>query len=232
MPAARRRAARPRSVGRPRANRRRLSRTPQEEILFHAARLFARQGIGPTTTREIAAAAGLRQPSLFHWFANKDAIVEALLELSIAPTLAHAERCFARDERASLRLYRVLAFDARELCASPYDLSAIWLAPEARAKRFERFWRQRERLFQLIHRLVAAGVRAGEFRVAEPLLAARLLFGMDEAVLSWFDRAGVWSAERVGDALAEFALRAFLRDPGQIDAIRREAAARQGDEHD
>jgi len=232
MPAPRRQAARPRSVGRPRADRRRLSRPPQEEILFHAARLFARKGIAPTTTREIAAAAGLRQPSLFHWFANKDAIVEALLELSIAPTLAHAERCFARDERASLRLYRVLAFDARELCASPYDLSAIWLAPEARARRFERFWRQRERLFELIHMLIAVGVRAGEFRVAQPLLAAKLLFGMDEGVLSWFDRAGAWSPEQVGHALAEFALRAFLRDPEQLDAIRREAAAAQGDEHD
>ena len=232
MPAARRPVAHPRSVGRPRADRRKHSRPPQEEILFHAARLFARNGITATTTREIASAAGLRQPSLFHWFANKDAIVEALLELSIAPTLAHAERCFARDERASVRLYRVLAFDARELCASPYDLSAVWLAPEARAKRFERFWRQRERLFELLHMLVAVGVRAGEFRVTEPLLAAKLLFGMDEGVLSWFDRAGAWSPEQVGNALAEFALRAFLRDPEEIAAIRREVAASEGVEHD
>ena len=162
----RRPASRARSVGRPRADRRKLTRPPQQEILFHAARLFARQGITATSTREIAAAAGLRQPSLFHWFENKDAIVEALLELSIAPTLAHAERCFARDESAALRLYRVLAFDARELCASPYDLTALWLAPEARAKRFVRFWRQRDQLFELLHALVAMGVRANEFRVA------------------------------------------------------------------
>jgi hypothetical protein len=124
----------------------------------------------------------------------------------------------------------VLAFDARELCASPYDLAAIWLAPEARAKRFERFWRQRERLFELLHMLIAVGVRGGEFRVAEPLLAAKLLFGMDEGVLSWFDRAGGFSPEQVGGALAEFALRAFLRDPEQFEAIRRGAALPQGDQ--
>ena len=221
-------APHPRSVGRPRANRRRITRPPQQEILFHAARLFARQGITATTTREIAAAAGLRQPSLFHWFANKDAIVEALLELSIAPTLAHAERCFARDEAAALRLYRLLAFDARELCAAPYDLAAIWLAPEARGKRFERFWRQRERLFELVHMLVAVGARTGELRAADPLLAAKLVFGMDEGVLSWFDRAGGLSPEQVGDALAEFALRALLRDPEQIAAIRRQIEATRG----
>lgn len=232
MPGSRSRVGRARSVGRPRADRRRLSRPPQQEILFHAARLFARRGITATTTREIAAAAGLRQPSLFHWFESKDAIVEALLELSIAPTLAHAERCFARGERAGLRLYRVLSFDARELCASPYDLSAVWLAPEARAKRFERFWRQRERLFELLHALVAAGARSGEFRVADPRLAAKLVFGMDEGVLSWFDRTGRWTSEQVGDALAELALRALLREPDQVEAIRREVRASEGVEHD
>jgi AcrR family transcriptional regulator len=229
MPPAGRPAPRsPRPVGRPRANRRRITRPPQQEILFHAARLFARQGITATTTREIAAAAGLRQPSLFHWFANKDAIVEALLELSIAPMLSHAERCFEREERAALRLYRLLAFDARELCAAPYDLAAIWLAPEARAKRFERFWRQRERLFELVHMLVARGVRDGELRASDPLLAAKLVFGMDEGVLSWFDRGGGLSPEQVGDALAEFALRALLRDPEQVAGLRREAEATRG----
>ncbi len=232
MPASRRPEPRPRSVGRPRADRRTHSRPPQEEILFHAARLFARNGITATTTREIASAAGLRQPSLFHWFENKDAIVEALLELSIAPTLAHAERCFAREERASVRLYRVLAYDARELCASPYDLSAIWLAPEARAPRFERFWRQRERLFELLHMLVAIGARAGEFRAGEALLFAKLLFGMDEGVLSWFDRSGGFTPEQVGGALAELALRALLRDPDEIAAIRHAVAANEGIEHD
>ena len=76
--------------------------------------------------------------------------------------------------------------------------------------------------------LVAVGVRAGELRAADPLLAAKLVFAMDEGVLSWFDRAGGLSPEQVGDALAEFALRALLRDPEQIAAIRRQVEATRG----
>jgi AcrR family transcriptional regulator len=181
MPASSRPAPRARSVGRPRADRRRLSRPPQQEILFQAARLFARQGITATTTREIAAAAGLRQPSLFHWFPNKDAIVEALLELSIAPTLAHAERCFARDEAAACALPRARVRRARALRIA--QRSGRGLArPEARAKRFERFWRQRERLFELLH--ADRGRRArGRVRVVDPLLSAAPVRD-DEGVLS------------------------------------------------
>jgi hypothetical protein len=51
---------------------------------------------------------------------------------------------------------------------------------------------------------------------------------MDEGVLSWFDRSGGLSPEQVGDALAEFALRALLRDPEQVAGLRREAEATRG----
>ena len=79
-------------MGRPRADRRRRERQPEDEILFVAARLFAEHGFAGTSTRAIAAAAGLRQPSLFHWFANKEAILERLLQRSLAPSLAFAEQ--------------------------------------------------------------------------------------------------------------------------------------------
>ena len=68
-------------VGRPRA-------TPEadvtredsvEDVILSAARnLFRTQGFSATTTREIAAAAGLRQPSMFHYFPNKMAMLEAV----------------------------------------------------------------------------------------------------------------------------------------------------------
>ncbi|HEX2483821.1 MAG TPA: TetR family transcriptional regulator [Myxococcota bacterium] len=220
-----RRAAPRRPVGRPRADARRRARAPREEILFHAARLFARQGITATTTREIAAAAGLRQPSLFHWFPHKDAIVEALLEVAIAPAVEFAEEAAARAEPPGVRLFRILAFDARELCASPYDLAAVWLAPEARTRPFARFWRLRARLIEILEALVAEGVRDGSFAPVEPALTTRLVFGMDEAVLTWFDREGRVTPAQVGEAVAELALRALLRDPRELGAVRRAAAS-------
>ena len=51
----------------------------REVILREAAELFARQGIAATTVREIADAAGILSGSLYHHFASKDDIVDAVL---------------------------------------------------------------------------------------------------------------------------------------------------------
>ena len=51
----------------------------REVILRAAAELFARQGVAATTVREIADAAGILSGSLYHHFASKDEIVEAVL---------------------------------------------------------------------------------------------------------------------------------------------------------
>ena len=49
-----------------------------ERILAEAAELFAQRGYGATSTRDISAAVGIRQPSLFHHFANKAALFTAI----------------------------------------------------------------------------------------------------------------------------------------------------------
>ena len=51
----------------------------REVILREAAELFARQGVAATTVREIADAAGILSGSLYHHFASKDDIVDAVL---------------------------------------------------------------------------------------------------------------------------------------------------------
>lgn len=221
-PEPRRRAARVhRSVGRPRADQRHRERPAREEILFHAARLFAAKGVAATTTREIATAAGLRQPSLFHWFPGKEAILEELLESSIAPSLALAETIGATRVRPSVRLFRIVRADARHLAAFPFELGA-WLAPEARAPRYRRWWAARERLVGIVQDTVRAGVRARELVTADPALASRAIFGMVESSIAW-SRNGTWGPDEVGGALARLALRALLRDPAALEAVVRDA---------
>src|SRR4029450_13217957 len=103
----------------------------------------------------------LPRRSVFHGVAAKDAIVEALLESSIGATLAYAERVARAPQRAALRLFRGLRFDARQLCAAPDDLTAVVLSPESWVRRYERFWRRRDRLIAIVGELVAAGMEGG-----------------------------------------------------------------------
>src|SRR5581483_2006845 len=59
------------SGGRGRERAANAERPTRERILYEASNLFAREGYHGTTTREIAAAVGVRQPSLFYHFPSK-----------------------------------------------------------------------------------------------------------------------------------------------------------------
>lgn len=50
------------------------------DILSNAARLFAEQGIGSTSVREISASVGMLSGSLYHHFVSKDEMVEEILK--------------------------------------------------------------------------------------------------------------------------------------------------------
>jgi TetR/AcrR family transcriptional regulator, cholesterol catabolism regulator len=54
-------------------------RDRRDVILDEAANLFARQGVAATTVREIADAAGILSGSLYHHFASKDEVVDAVV---------------------------------------------------------------------------------------------------------------------------------------------------------
>ncbi|MBI3690685.1 MAG: helix-turn-helix transcriptional regulator, partial [Mycolicibacterium aromaticivorans] len=55
-------------------------------ILLAAASLFAQRGFFGTSTRDIAEAVQIRQPSLFHHFEAKHAIYQSLVELDLGPS--------------------------------------------------------------------------------------------------------------------------------------------------
>lgn len=59
-----------------------------ERILDAAEALFAERGYAGTTLRDVASEVGLRNPSLYNHFANKQALYAAVLKRGLAPVLA------------------------------------------------------------------------------------------------------------------------------------------------
>lgn len=70
-------------------DKRQMSQTKKQQLLDAALRLFIEQGIQATATAKIAKTAGVANGTLFHHFANKQALVEAL-HLSIKEEMAQA----------------------------------------------------------------------------------------------------------------------------------------------
>ncbi|SDZ49611.1 TetR/AcrR family transcriptional regulator [Herbiconiux ginsengi] len=103
----------------------------RERILHAASKLFLSQGYAATSTRDIAHAAGIRQPSLYHHFATKADILHAVALATVEPSLRKAEE-LASDEKLTPhdRLMGLVDFDVRLLWESDRSSSAFALVAQ------------------------------------------------------------------------------------------------------
>lgn len=152
----------------------------RRQIIDAAAALFARKGFGGTTTREVAVAAGISEPTIFKHFTTKEelyaAIIEAkaqtaaILEGAAVPAgrgddagvlRALAHEMIARTQ-ADPTLFRLLLFSALE----GHTLSEMFF--RSRVKRVDEF----------LSRYIAERIKGGAFRPVDPLQAAWNFIGM------------------------------------------------------
>jgi AcrR family transcriptional regulator len=206
--------------GRPRlTQRRRQGQTPRAEILDAAAELFTTHGYANTSTRAVADAVGIRQASLYHHFAAKDDILDALLAETIAAPLELAAALLPLPAAAAAKLYGLAWFDVSQLCASTWNLGGLYLLPELRTARFESFRLRRDELRRHYETMAAAViVEAGPDGVAGTEVFP---FRLVETVINVRSDEGAVPV-RVQQAIPDAALR-VLGWRGDIDRVRQRA---------
>lgn len=195
----------------------------RERILREASRLFAKKGYHGTSTREIAEAVEIRQPSLFHHFPSKALIMSELIDLSNDQAAAVAQEQAEAEGSAALRLYRYLVWDIAYICRCPYDLSSAETVLTEPA--FAEKNAGHERLLSARRKMIQEAVDAGEFIKVDLDLAEKTIIWILRGDIS--DTVGQVrpDADVVADQLASFILRALLRDPDRLDEIRVAAGA-------
>ena len=207
--------------GRPRLDQRpRRGRTPRAEILDAAGELFTTNGYANTSTRAVADAVGIRQASLYHHFAAKDDILDALLAETIATPLELAERLRATSEQAHTRLYALAWFDVRQLCAAQWNLGALYLLPELRTERFAAFRLRRDELRGYYERFAAAVL--AESNGASVPGAEGLPFRLVETVINI--RSDEGNAPEYAERAIPDAVVRMLGWPGDVVELRDEAS--------
>jgi AcrR family transcriptional regulator len=189
----------------------------RERILREASLLFATKGYHGTSTREIAAAVGIQQPSLFHHFGSKDAIMDELIAFDLDEPVAVAEREAGAAGSPALRLYRYLVWDVAFLCSSPYNLASIETMRDdpgfaSAGLRFGRIAEARESM-------ITQAIAAGEFTPIDPTFAQKAIMWLVTGTLTEASDQSEERAQSIAHQLASFALRALLKDPSQLAEI-------------
>lgn len=171
-----------------------------------ALRVFAERGYDGASMDDVARAAGITKASIYHHVAGKEALLERGLGRALDALFAVLERPEARAERAIERLEFIVGAVAELTAALLPELtvlfrvrgnSAIERAAQARRRAFDRH----------VGETIEHAQREGDLRSdVDPMLAARLLFGMSNSIVEWFRPSGRLSKAELALAIRKVAL--------------------------
>lgn len=180
----------------------------RHRIVEAARKAFAENGFHATTTRHIAAQAGMSPAAVYVHHASKEALLFALSLEGHQETLTE----LTRVERAATGPVEALravmrAFVLRQAAHHTtarivnHELGAL------NAEHRREIDMLRSDIQAVTTRVLEAGVASGDFEVPDVAMTASALMGMGIDVSRWYRDDGSWAAEQVADRLADLALR-------------------------
>ncbi|MDT7704572.1 MAG: hypothetical protein QOG20_179 [Pseudonocardiales bacterium] len=191
-----------------------------DAVLDAALTLFAARGYHGTAVSQIAAALGIRTPSLYNHMRSKQDLLEAIVERTLDEVLDDFRTAVgdltdpAERLRRATRAYALRhATHRREALVVNRDTTSL---PEPTMTRMRERRRDHERAVRAV---IADGIDSGAFHVDSPALASFAILEMCVSIARWFREDGARSAEQVADEYTDFALRivGFVPAPDSTD---------------
>jgi len=157
--------------------RRRKDARP-EEIVSAALEVFADRGFAATKLEDIARRAGVTKGTIYLYFHSKEALFKALIRQTIVPVIAQGEAVAQSFTGSARELFERLVREYWRLVGetSLVGIPKLMMAEAINFPELARFYY--DEVVTRGHRLMAGvierGVKAGEFRPVNVMLAAKL----------------------------------------------------------
>ena len=173
-----------------------------------AVTAFAEKGFHGTTTRDIAAAAGMSPAALYVHHRSKEELLYLISRNGHERTLALIRAGVASSDDPAQQLRTVVHDFAVQHARGHtvgrivnYELTA--LSPEHLREMRE----IRHQIDQEIRQVIEAGVAAGAFDTPDPRMATVALLSLGIDIARWYTDEGNWTPEVIADHYADLALR-------------------------
>lgn len=179
----------------------------KDEILEAAAQIIREKGFHATSMQDIAQAVDLRKASLYHHFDRKQEILVELLDKALDILIEQIEAVVERPVppneklRLALRAYLNCLVENIDL-ASVLLLEHRSLEPSLRERHIPR----RDRYEELWRGIIEEGVSQGIFSCDDPHLAVKVVLGVTNWTIMWYQESGPLSATDVADQTADLLL--------------------------
>ena len=195
------------------------------EILRAAGREFRVRGFAETGMRDIAAAASLSPANLYNYFRGKHDILFFCQDNSLDRMIAALDKARRMRTTSAAKLRMVMASHLRCLLDEVEGSAAHLLTVRLPPRQQRLLIAKRDRYEAGVRKLIAAGVRTGEFVPGDAALVVRAILGTLNWSVQWFKAEGPLTAAQVADGFADYLIRGLLAKPGVFrrNSLEREA---------
>jgi len=199
----------------------------ENQILTEATRLFAERGFAATSLQDIALATGLTRPALYHYFANKEAVLARLVsDLTLAPAAELAKLGHLPGKCAVERLH-AMAFDTALRHARQPERFRVLVRSDAElpAELAQSYRDGRRRILAEFVAVIEQGVANDELRPVDARTAALGIIGMCTWVAWWYRPDSDDDERVVSTAIADMAVASLSPVDGRSTTARGPARA-------
>jgi TetR/AcrR family transcriptional regulator, cholesterol catabolism regulator len=175
----------------------------RQEVVYEAAKAFARHGYDTTTMQELAAAMGLATGALYHYFGAKEQLLMAICDQLMDPLLEQATELLGEPGPPEEQLRAVVRLWVAHV-VKHRDHMLVFQQERHLIESGER-WRGVRSSRKAFERLVAGVLERTPVRT-EPRLALLALLGMVNHTAQWYRPRGHLSPEQIADGYVDLIL--------------------------
>jgi AcrR family transcriptional regulator len=193
----------------------------RDSLLEAACLLFAEHGYEATSMKDIAAALGVRAPSLYNHVAAKQDILLAIMDKAMDRAIDALAEALDGVTDVADRLRVATESLVLDFLRNPAEVTVCntevrSLEPDNRAA----IVAKRDYYAAQVRQIIDEGCRDGRFRVRSPRLAAFAVLEMGNGAKSWFRPDGRNTDVEVARECGDFALR-IVGCPSAQDSVDR-----------
>ena len=179
----------------------------KQEILTTAARLFRQKGYNATSMNDLAKECGLFKGSLYHYFKNKEEILQEVIQPYFEYLLPHLEAIDNSKMMPTEKLRMSLEIQMRAIEANRDAVSVALREDRALGNPYrEEYVAQRNRLEDHLVAILEDGIEKGVFRKVDIRMMSKAILGMCNWATVWYSTSGMLSSKAIAEHFTDLAI--------------------------
>ena len=170
-------------------------------VLDRSVTLFNERGFDGTSMEDLARHLGISKSAIYHHVPSKDALLGLALDRALCGLEAAADEVRGAEAPAVARL-EILVRRSVIVLVEQLPYVTLLLRVHGNSEVERQALARRRRLDRLVAGLVSDAVAAGDLRPdVDPVVAARLVFGMVNSLTEWLRPGSAHTASELADAV-------------------------------